>query len=111
MATYVPAKGDVVAVSLDPQAGHEQRGRRPALVISNTLFNRRTGMAILCPITNTKRDFPLHVALPDGASVTGSVMVEQVKSVDCRARRVRFIEAIPEDTLREVLGILDALIY
>ena len=111
MAGYVPAKGDVVAVSLDPQAGHEQKGRRPALVISNDLFNRRTGLAILCPVTNTRRDFPFHVAMPEGASVTGSVMVEQIKSVDWRARRVRLIERVPEETLREALGLLDAVIY
>ena len=111
MTAYVPAKGDIVAVSLDPQAGHEQKGRRPALVISNDLFNRHTGMAVLCPITNTRRDFPFHVALPADTSVTGSVMIEQVKSIDCRARRVRFIEKVPERTLRDVLGILDAVLY
>ncbi len=87
MAGYVPSKGDVVAVSLDPQAGHEQRGRRPALVISNDLFNRSTGLAIVCPITNTHRKIPFHVALPKETSVTGFVMAEQVKSIDYRARR------------------------
>ena len=111
MARYVPAKGDVVAVSLDPQAGHEQKGRRPALVISNDLFNRRTGLAILCPITHARRDIPFHVAMPEEASVSGFVMVEQVKSIDCRARRVRFIEKIPTPTLNEVLSILDACVY
>ena len=111
MHAYVPSKGDVVAVSLDPQAGHEQKGRRPALVISNDLFNRHTGLAILCPITNTRRDIPFHVALPTDSSVTGFVMVEQVKSIDCRARRVKFIEKIPTPTLNEVLGILDACVY
>ncbi len=111
MAGYVPSKGDVVAVSLDPQAGHEQRGRRPALVISNDLFNRSTGLAIVCPITNTHRKIPFHVALPKETSVTGFVMAEQVKSIDYRARRVKFIEIIPLPTLNEVLSILDACVY
>jgi mRNA interferase MazF len=111
VAEYLPEKGDVVAVSLDPQAGHEQKGRRPALVVSNDLFNRRTGLAIVCPITNTRRNFPFHVALPPETSVTGFVMVEQVKSIDFRARRVKFIERIPAAMLNEVLSILDACVY
>ncbi len=111
MGRYIPKKGDAVAISLDPQTGHEQRGRRPALVVSNDLFNHRTGLAIVCPITNTRRDFPFHVALPPETSVTGFVMVEQVKSIDFRARRVKFIEKIPSATLNEALNILDACIY
>ncbi len=111
MPDYVPAKGDVVAVSLDPQSGHEQQGRRPALVISNDLFNERTGLAIVCPITSTSRSIPFHVALPKETSVTGFVMVEQMKSIDFRSRRTRFIEKVPEPTLGEVLSILDACVY
>ncbi|MCP3959807.1 MAG: mRNA-degrading endonuclease [bacterium] len=111
MAAYIPAKGDIVAASFDPQSGHEQKGRRPALVISNNQFNRATGLAIVCPITNTRRDVPFHVALPKATSVTGVVMVEQVKSIDFRARRAQRIEKIPERTLDEVLSILDACIY
>ena len=111
MADYFPAKGDLIALTFDPQAGHEQKGRRPALVISNDLFTRRTGLAIVCPITNTQRDFPFHVALPKEGSVTGFVMVEQVKAIDFRARRARFVEKIPVPVLNEVLGILDACVY
>jgi len=111
VAGYAPAKGDVVAVSLDPQAGHEQKGRRPALVISNDPFNRRAGLALVCPITSTRRELPFHVALPASTSVTGFVMVEQVKSIDYRARRVKLIEKVPQPTLDEVLSILDAVVY
>jgi mRNA interferase MazF len=78
---YTPAKGDLIAVSFDPQAGHEQMGRRPALVISNDLFNDRTGMAIVCPLTKTDRGYPFHVPVPEGSPVTGFVMVEQVKAM------------------------------
>ncbi|HLX09117.1 MAG TPA: type II toxin-antitoxin system PemK/MazF family toxin [Thermoanaerobaculia bacterium] len=111
MAAYVPAKGDLIALTFDPQAGHEQKGRRPALVISNDLFNQRTGLAIVCPITNTQRNFPFHVALPEESSVTGFVMVEQVKAIDHRARRARFLDKIPVRLLNEVLSLLDACIY
>jgi mRNA interferase MazF len=111
MAVYIPAKGDLVTVTFDPQSGHEQKGRRPALVISNDPFNRRTGLAIVCPITNTKRTFPFHVALPRESTVTGFVMVEQVKAIDFQARQVRFIEKAPEAVLNEALSLLDACIY
>jgi mRNA interferase MazF len=111
LAKYIPAKGDLIAVSFDPQSGHEQKGRRPALVISNDLFNRRTGLVIVCPITRTRRNLPFHVALPEETSVTGFVMVEQVKAIDFRARRAKLIEAAPGATLNEVLSILDACVY
>lgn len=111
MADYVPAQGDLMTLTFDPQAGHEQKGRRPALVISKDLFNRRTGLAIVCPITNTLRDFPLHVALPEESSITGFVMVEQVKAIDFRARHGRFLEKIQEPVLNEVLSLLDACLY
>lgn len=111
MATYVPRKGDFVAVDLDPQTGHEQRGRRPALVISNDLFNKATGLCVACPVTNTRRDYPFHVAIPEGFGVTGVVMVEQVKSLDFRARRVKRIGPAPQAVLEEVLSILDACLY
>jgi mRNA interferase MazF len=111
MTTYVPQKGDFVAVTFDPQSGHEQRGRRPALVVSNTLFNRHTGLAIVCPLTNTERSFPFHVAVMNHPNVTGFVMVEQVKSIDFRARKAKRIGRSSDSVLEEVLSILDACIY
>jgi mRNA interferase MazF len=111
VAAYVPRKGDFVAVTFDPQSGHEQRGRRPALVVSNDLFNKATGFCIACPVTNARRDFPFHVSIPEGEAVTGVVMVEQVESIDYRARAVKRIGPAPEQVLEEVLAILDACIY
>ncbi len=111
MKQYVPEKGDFIAVTFDPQSGHEQRGRRPALVVSNTLFNQRTGLAIVCPITNTERGYPFHVAVIRNPDVRGFVMVEQVKSIDYRVRQAKLIEKASEDMLDEVLSILDACIY
>ena len=111
MAAYIPRKGDLIAVTLDPRSGHEQRGRRPALVVSNDLFNRHTGLCIVCPVTNTRRDHPFHISVPDDASVTGAIMAEQVKSLDYRARNVKRIGSVGTAVLDEVLAILDACLY
>jgi mRNA interferase MazF len=111
MAEYVPRKGDLLVLTFDPQSGHEQRGRRPALVVSNDLFNRHTGLCIACPITHTRRDHPFHVAIPQGVRVGGFVMVEQVKSIDFRSRGAKRIGSAPAEVLEEALSILDACIY
>ena len=111
MPRYVPKKGDFIAVTFDPQSGHEQRGRRPALVVSNTQFNEHTGLAIVCPLTTRDRKFPFHVAIYDHPEVTGFVMVEQVKSIDYHARNAHRIRGASEVVLEEVLSILDACIY
>ncbi|MBI2252209.1 MAG: type II toxin-antitoxin system PemK/MazF family toxin [Armatimonadetes bacterium] len=111
MKSYVPRKGDFVSVTFDPQAGHEQRGRRPALVVSNTLFNEHTGLAIVCPLTNTDRGFPFHVAVVNDPSVAGFVMIEQIKSIDFNARKAKRIGRASDGVMEEVLSILDACIY
>lgn len=111
MSGYVPEKGDFVMLSFSPQSGHEQMGRRPALVISNTLFNRHTGLAMVCPITRTFRDIPFHVTIPEGQAVSGYIMVEQIKSVDYASRRVEQVSSAPRTVLNEVLSILDACVY
>lgn len=111
MAEYIPQKGDFVIVTFNPQSGHEQKGRRPALVVSNNLFNERTGLAIVCPITNKSRDFPFHVKVPEESSLTGYIMVEQVKSIDFISRKVNYVERVPAYVLDDVLAILDACIY
>lgn len=111
MPVYIPKRGDFVTVSLDPQSGHEQKGRRPALIVSNYLFNKHTGLAIACPVTNTKRDFPFHIKVPDGLSVSGYIMVEHIKSIDYKSRNVKFLERSSREVMNEVLAILDACIY
>ena len=111
MRRYVPKKGDFVVLTFDPQSGHEQRGRRPALVVSNTLFNKHTGLAMVCPITNTSRDIPFHVEVPDESSLTGCIMVEQLKSIDYTSRKAKFVEKAPRSVVNEVLSILDACLY
>lgn len=111
MAVYVPRQGDLVTLDFDPQSGHEQRGRRPALVISKDAFNKATGMAMCCPITNTDRKVPFHVTVTERSSLTGFVMCEQVKSLDFRARNMRLIERAPQELLEDVLAIIDASVF
>ena len=107
MAIYVPQKGDLIVLTFDPQSGHEQKGRRLALVISNYLFNENTGLAIVCPVTNTNRQIPFHLTVPSSSKLTGYVMVDQIKSVDFRARKAKFIETAPKELLDDVLEVLD----
>ncbi|APB35122.1 PemK-like protein [Gloeomargarita lithophora Alchichica-D10] len=108
--SYIPSKGDFITLTFDPQAGHEQKGRRPALVVSNTLFNERTGLAMVCPLTNTDRGYPFHLPVPNTSSLTGFVMVEQLKSVDYRVRQAKFVAVAPTDFLEDVLALIDACI-
>lgn len=111
MASYIPAQGDLVVLSFDPQAGHEQKGRRPAIVLSVGLFNRGTRLAICCPITNTQRDTPFHVPVSADSGLTGYVMCEQMKSVDCRARKMKKIGRAAPEFLDEVLSVIDACLF
>ncbi len=110
MPRYIPHKGDFITLSFDPQAGHEQKGRRPALVVSNNLFNKHTGLAIVCPVTNTDRNFPFHLEVPGGSSLTGFVMVEQVKSIDHSVRGAKFVESAPKGFVEDVLDLIDACV-
>ena len=111
MAVYIPKQGDIIAITFDLQSGHEQKGRRPALVVSKDLFNRGTGLAIVCPLTNRERGFPFHVPVPENSRLTGFIMVEQVRSVDFRTRRAKRIERASDELLSNVLSILDACMY
>ena len=110
MAEYIPEKGDFITLSFDPQSGHEQKGRRPAIVVSNFLFNKTTGLAIVCPITNTNRKIPFHLAVPSKNSLTGFVMVEQVKSIDFKSRQAKFVKEAPQELIDDVLSVIDICI-
>lgn len=108
---YAPRKGDLVTLAFRPEAGHEQHGRRPALVVSNDLFNRATGFSFVCPITRTERSHPFHVPIPPGARVTGVVLADQLRSVDHAARDVRRLGRAPDGLLDDVLAIVDAVLF
>jgi len=107
---YVPDRGDAVWISLNPQASHEQAGRRPALVLSPANYNAKVGLILLCPITNQKKGYPFEVELPAGLPVTGVVLSDQVKSLDWRARNAERICSMPGETLAVVLEKLRTLI-
>lgn len=107
---YVPSRGDVVWISLSPQAGHEQAGRRPALVISPAAYNGKVGLAILCPITSQVKGYPFEVSIPSGLEVSGVVLSDQVKSLDWRARKAAFICKLPQTATLEVLDKLGTLL-
>ncbi|HHD72704.1 MAG TPA: type II toxin-antitoxin system PemK/MazF family toxin [Epsilonproteobacteria bacterium] len=109
MVKYIPEQGDIVALSFDPQSGHEQKGRRPAIIVSNKVFNKHLGLAFACPITNTKRDFPFHIEV-ESENVAGFIMAEQMKSIDYNSRNIKFIEKANQKTINQVLGIIDSII-
>jgi len=109
MVKYIPEQGDIVALSFDPQSGHEQKGRRPAIIVSNKTFNQHLGLAFACPITNTKRDFPFHVKC-ESENITGYIMAEQMKSIDYNSRNIKFIEKANQKTINQILGIVDSII-
>lgn len=108
--SYVPKRGDVVWLTFQPQAGHEQGGRRPALVVSPENYNGKVGLAILCPITRQVKGYPFEVSLPDDVNVEGVILADQVKSLDWRARNAEFHCVVPTHVLDEVVGKLRVLI-
>jgi mRNA interferase MazF len=108
--TYVPERGDALWITLDPQTGHEQAGRRPALVLSPAAYNGRVGLALLCPITGQVKGYPFEVALPEGLAVSGVVLADLVKSLDWRARKAERICTVPEEVVGQVLTKLYALL-
>ena len=107
---YIPARCDAVWISLSPQAGHEQTGRRPALILSPAAYNDKAGLAILCPITNQIKGYPFEVIIPTGKDVSGAILADQVKSLDWRARKAELICVLPEITVIEVLKKLGTLL-
>ena len=90
-------QGDIITLDFDPQQGHEQSGRRPALVISNDILNHHSSMAMVCPITNTNKHHPFHIELDDRTDTTGVILCDQAKMLDIKARNGKFRETCPED--------------
>ena len=107
---YAPKRGEVVWLEFNPQTGHEQAGRRPALVVSPEAYNRKVGLALMCPITNRVKGYPYEVLLPSGLEVSGAILSDQVKSLDWRARRARTISDAPVEVTEEVLAKLRTLV-
>jgi len=108
--TYVPDAGDLVWLTFDPQAGHEQRGRRPALVLSPRSYNAKASLAIACPITSPAKGYPFEVALPSDGAITGVILADHVKNLDWKARRAVFAAKASADVVTDVRERLRVLI-
>ncbi len=108
--TYIPQRGDIVWLNFTPQSGHEQRGKRPALVISPQMYNEKTSLCICLPITSKIKGYPFEVPLPEGLEVGGVILSDQVKSLDFKARNVAFICSAPAETITQVQQNVIALI-
>ena len=107
---YVPERGDIVWLHFTPQAGHEQAGHRPALVISPRSYNRRVGLALFCPVTSQVKGYPFEVALPPGLKAKGAVLSDQVKSLDWRVRKAKRVCTVPDEVLEETIARVLALV-
>ncbi|MBI4424279.1 MAG: endoribonuclease MazF [Elusimicrobia bacterium] len=107
---YCPKRGDVVWLTFNPQAGHEQAGRRPALTLSPEAYNRKVGLAVFCPITSHRKGYPFEVSIPDGVKVAGVVLSDQVRSLDWNARSAELCCRVPETTVADVLAKLGVLL-
>jgi len=103
-------QGDIIWLNFDPQTGYEQKGRRPAVVVSNESFNRFSKMAIVCPITNTDKNHPFHIKLNSETSITGVVLCDQPRTLDIHARQFETIERLPSNLLLEVIDIINGFI-
>jgi mRNA interferase MazF len=110
MPAYVPEAGDLIWLTFDPQAGHEQAGRRPALVLSPKPYNRKSGLALVYPVTNQMKGYPFEVPVPGNCGVTGVILADQVKSLDWKVRQAERIGRVPLPTLNEALARLAPLL-
>lgn len=99
-------QGNIIKINFNPQKGHEQAGYRPALVVSNNTFNKVANLVLLCPITNTLSEFPLHIKLDNRTQTTGMILCEQLKALDINARSYKVVEELPKDILEEVINII-----
>ena len=110
MPVYIPQRGDVIWITLNPQAGDEQAGRRPAVVLSPGAYNGKVGLAILCPITGQVKGYPFEVLIPDGLPVGGIILADQVKSLDWKARNAEHMCTLSSEVIAEVLAKLGVLV-
>lgn len=108
---YVPERGDIVYLDFDPTKGHEQRGHRPALVISPCIYNQKSLLAIFMPITKQQKGYPFEVTLPTELQTQGVILTDQIKSLDWTARKIQFVESVPADLIAEVQAKVEGLIF
>lgn len=106
----VPKRGDIIVLELNPRTGSEQSGYRPALIISPEAYNRLSNLTLICPITSRKKGWPFEVVLPSSLKTQGVILVDQIRAVDCQARKAKIVEQVPIETLNEVLARLEPLV-
>jgi mRNA interferase MazF len=111
MTPYTPQRGDIVWLSFSPQAGHEQAGRRPGLVLSPKKYNGKVGLMLACPITSRAKGYPFEVGIPAGAGVSGVILSDQLRSLDWRERQAEYAGKVDVGTLDEVRSKLDAVLH
>lgn len=107
---YIPKQGDIVFLDFNPTIGHEQKGFRPAVVISNNIFNINTKMVMICPITSNEKEFPTHYKLEDTKKVHGAVICEHIRSIDYEIRNLKFIEKLSNNDFISIIRLLNACI-
>lgn len=107
---YIPKQGDVVYLDFNPTKGHEQSGFRPAVIISNNIFNENTKMVMVCPVTSNEKDFPTHYCLEDTQKIFGSVLCEHIRSIDYEIRNLKFVEKLSDNDLISIITLLNACI-
>ena len=110
MAAYVPDAGDLVWLTFDPQAGHEQAGRRPALVLSPRVYQQKAGLALVCPVTSKAKGYPFEVAVPEWCGIHGVILADHLRSIDWKARRAQRLGRVPDALVQEVLARLAPLL-
>jgi mRNA interferase MazF len=110
MPSYVPKQGDIIWLDFDPQVGHEQAGRRPALVLSATAYNKKTGLLVCCPLTNQEKDYPFEVSMESVLGVSGVALADQIKSFDWKVRKAEKKGHVPKKVLAEVIAKANTLL-
>ena len=107
---YIPRQGDVIFLDFNPIKGHEQSGFRPAVVVSNNVFNQNTKMVMVCPITSNDKEFPTHYFLEDTLKIKGSVLCEHIRSIDYEIRNLKFVEKLSDNDFVSIITLLNACI-
>lgn len=108
--TYIPSRGDIIWLIFTPQAGHEQAGHRPALVISPRQYNQKVGLGLFCPVTSHVKGYPFEVNIPDDLKIKGVILSDQIKSLDWKIRKAKLICKLPNEVIEEVLAKIKTLI-
>lgn len=109
--SYIPNRGDIVYLDFDPTKGHEQKGHRPAFVISPRIYNEKSSLALFMPITSNQKNYPFEVALPSELKIHGVILVDQIKCLDWKACSLKFVESVPQDLIEEIQAKIEPLLF